>query len=106
MKQAVIHLQGKQYKVSEGDLINVNRLTFFENQNQIEAKEVNLFVDGQKVIVGNPHVNNAKAVLEVIDNHLGKKVISRTFHRRKRFTKTKGHRQQLTKLKVKSITIS
>lgn len=103
MKQAVIHLQGKQYKISEGDLINVDRLTLPENQNQIEVKEINLLADEQKVIVGDPHVSNAKAVLEVVDNLKSKKIISRTFHRRKRYTKTQGHRQQLTKLKVRSI---
>ena len=106
MKQAIIHLQGKNFKVSEGDSINIDRVNLSDEQKEIEVNEINLLTNDNKIEVGHPFLKNAKVVLEVSEDSLGKKVIARTFHRRKRYTKTKGHRQKQTKLIVKSIIIS
>lgn len=106
MKQAIIHLQGKFFKVSEGDSIKVDRIATVDGQKQIEVEQINLISNDNNSKIGKPYIENAKAVLEVIEESLGKKVIARTFHRRKRYTKTKGHRQKQTKLIVKSINFS
>ena len=106
MKQAIIHLQGKSFKVSEGDSIIVDRISLSNEQKEIEVNEINLVANDNNIEIGQPILKNAKVVLEISEDSLGKKVIARTFHRRKRYTKTKGHRQKQTKLIVKSIIIS
>lgn len=106
MKQAIIHLQGKNFKVSEGDSIIVDRVNLSDEQKEIEVEKINLVSNNHKIEIGQPFLKNAKAILEVVEESLGKKAVARTFHRRKRYTKTKGHRQKQTKLIVKSIIIS
>lgn len=106
MRQAIIHLQGKNFKVSEGDSIIVDRVSLSDERKEIEVKEINLMTNDNQIEIGQPFLKNVKVILEVSEDGLGKKVIARTFHRRKRYTKTKGHRQKQTKLIVKSIIIS
>lgn len=100
---AVIQTGGKQYKVTKGDTIIVERLTIPEKDKEITIKEVLLISDGKEVKVGKPLVKDANVVCEVIGDFKDKKVISYKYRRRKDSRWKKGHRQVLTKLKVKEI---
>jgi large subunit ribosomal protein L21 len=67
--------------------------------------EVLMFADGDKVQLGSPLLAGAAVTAEVVDQHKADKVIAYKFKRRKGYHRTVGHRRQLTRLKIKSISI-
>ena len=98
---AVIATGGKQYKVSEGDVIRVEKLG-------VEAGETYTFnqvllVSGDEMKIGAPFVENATVEVDVIDNIKSKKVIVYKYKRKTGYHKKKGHRQQLTAVKITKI---
>ena len=95
MSYAVIQTGGKQYRVAEGDLIEVEKL---------DIEEVLLISDGTKVSIGTPLLKGAAVTAEVVEQFKDEKVIAFKFKRRKGYHRTVGHRRQLTRLKIKSIT--
>ncbi|MFH0772236.1 MAG: 50S ribosomal protein L21 [Candidatus Omnitrophota bacterium] len=102
---AVIQTGGKQYKVSEGDEINVERLEMPEKDKEITIKEVLLVSDGKEIKIGKPLVVDAKVICEVVCDFKADKVISFKYRRRKSSMWKKGHRQLLTRLKIKEIKV-
>jgi large subunit ribosomal protein L21 len=98
---AIVKTGGKQYKVAEGDVLDVEKL------NAQPGDEVTLDVlmlnDGTKVTVEPAALEGAKITAKVIDQHRGDKVVVFKFHKRKRYHRTRGHRQSLTKIEVTSI---
>ncbi len=103
MAYAVIQTGGKQYRVAEGDEIEVEKLDV-EAGTTTEISDVLLVADGSTVTVGTPTVAGAKVSVEVVDQFKDDKVIAFKFRRRKGYHRTVGHRRQLTKLKIKSIS--
>jgi large subunit ribosomal protein L21 len=99
---AVIRTGGKQYRVSEGDRLRVERLTG-DVGSKIELSEV-LMIGGEKVAVGKPLVAGAKVTAEITAQDRGKKIIVFKFRRRKNYRKKRGHRQYFTELKITGIT--
>ena len=95
---AVIKTGGKQYKVSEGDLLKVEKLEG-EVGDTIELNEV-LMVGGEEVKIGTPLLPSAKVTARIMEQAKDKKI--RVFHskRRKGYRKTYGHRQPITRLKI------
>ena len=104
MAYAVIQTGGKQYRVAEGDEIEVEKLDV-EAGTKTEFSEVLLVANGSSVTIGEPLVAGAKVTAEVVDQFKDDKVIAFKFRRRKGYHRTVGHRRKLTKLKIKSITI-
>lgn len=102
---AVIMTGGKQYKVEKGATITVERLTHPEKDNEVTIKEVLMVHDGKEVKFGRPYLKDAKVVAEVISDFRGKKLMSYKYRRRKDSHWKKGHRQELTKLKIKEIKV-
>lgn len=98
---AIIKTGGKQYKVSEGDILKVEKLAA-EVNSEVELTEV-LFVAGEDIKVGKPFVEGAKVIAEVLDQGKGKKVINFKYKPKKASCRRKGHRQLFTELKIKSI---
>ena len=98
---AVIKTGGKQYKVSEGDLLKVEKL-IGEVGESIELNEV-LMVGGEEVKIGTPLLPSAKVTARIVEQGKDKKI--RVFHskRRKGYRKTYGHRQPITRLKITGI---
>jgi len=95
---AIIKTGGKQYKVSEGDIINVEKI---EKKDGAEIKFPALFIgDDKKVSVGNPEVKDEIVLAEVIEQTRGKKVVGIKHKPKKRQLKKFGHKQNLTKIKV------
>jgi len=103
MAYAVIQTGGKQYRVAEGDEIEVEKLDV-EAGSKTEFSEVLLFADGATVAIGTPLLDGAKVTAEVVDQFKDDKVIAFKFRRRKGYHRTVGHRRQLTKLKIESIS--
>ncbi len=96
--KAVFVTGGKQYYVSEGETIYVEKLNV-EPGNEITFDEV-LFVDGK---VGDPVVKGAKVICSVEKQGRKKKVVVFKYHPKKKYRKKQGHRQPYTKLVVKKI---
>lgn len=103
MPYAIIQTGGKQYRVAEGDLIDVEKLDVEAGK---DAKlDVLLFADGDKVQLGSPLLSGASVTAEVVEQTKDDKVVAFKFKRRKGYHRTVGHRRQLTRLKIKSISI-
>ncbi len=102
---AVMKTGGKQYKVQSGDTLTVEKLAADAGE-KVQFNEV-LMLGGDKVVVGAPLVDGAAVQAEVVDQIKGDKVIHFVRRRRKHSSKrTKGHRQQLTLLKITEILAS
>ncbi len=99
---AVIQTGGKQYKVSPGDVVRVEKLEA-KPGDTIELKDVYLVADGEKVSVGKPTLASAKVTAEVVGEVRGEKLLIFKHRRRKGYRNTNGHRQDFTTLKVKEI---
>ena len=99
---AIFKSGGKQYKVSPGDVIRIERLSE-EPGKELELTEV-LAVGGEKTFLGEPTVKNAKVVVVVTNQARFPKVIVFKKKRRQGYRKLKGHRQFYTEIFVKSIT--
>ena len=99
---AVIKTGGKQYRVQSGDLLRVEKLAA-DAGDTVQFNEI-LMLGGDKPVVGSPLVADAGVQAEVIDQIKGEKVIHFVKRRRKHGSqRTKGHRQQLTLLRVTDI---
>ncbi|WP_163850776.1 50S ribosomal protein L21 [Pseudooceanicola aestuarii] len=102
---AVMKTGGKQYKVQSGDLLRVEKLAADAGE-KIQFNEI-LMLGGDDTVLGSPFVEGAAVQAEVVDQVKGDKVINFVKRRRKHSSKrTKGHRQQLTLLKVTDILAS
>ncbi len=100
---AVIKTGGKQYKVQEGDILNVEKLNMDKDKKVTFDKVLLVEVEG-KTLIGTPFVENALVKAEVIENFKDKKVIIFKKKRRKQYRRTRGHRQELTRIKIEEIT--
>ncbi len=100
---AIIETGSKQYKVSVGDIIKVEKLPLEQGQSY-DLKNVLLIADGQNILTGSPYIENASVTSSVIGNGKEKKVIVYKFKSKKGFHKKKGHRQQFTQLKIENIS--
>ena len=99
---AVIQTGGKQYRVTPGDTIRVERLAG-DVGSLVELGDV-LAVSGEdKMVVGQPKVEGASVLGEIVAHDRGKKIIIFKSKRRKTYRKKQGHRQDLTTLRIKEI---
>ena len=99
---AVIKTGGKQYRVSEGSRLRVEKLSGDAGA-KLEFSEV-LMLGGEKLTVGKPFVSGAKVTAEIVTQALDKKVIVFKIRRRKRYRRRAGHRQPFTELKITGIS--
>lgn len=102
MKYAVIRTGGKQYRVSEGDLVKVEKLAGAVGDT-VTLADV-LFIGGNgEVKIGSPLVSNAKVTGEIVSQARAKKVMVFKKKRRKSYSRQQGHRQYQTTLKITAI---
>jgi len=99
---AVIRTGGKQYRVQEGDILEVEKLQKKEGQ-KVVFKEVLLIEDGDSILMGTPLVEKAQVKAEVVENFKDEKIIIFKKKRRKQYRRTGGHRQELTRVKIEQI---
>jgi len=100
--RAVIELQGKQYKIEEGDKIVVDSLDA-EPGDEISIDKVLLIEDDKGVKVGKPYIKGKSITGKVIEHTRGKKIVVFKMRRRKHFRKKTGHRQEQTVVQIESI---
>jgi large subunit ribosomal protein L21 len=102
---AIIEACGRQYKVQENDVV------FFEKLDSEEGKKITfdkviLVSDDKKVQVGNPYVKGVKVEGKVVSHGKGKKVLVFKYKAKKNERRTRGHRQEYTKVEITSIKAS
>ncbi|SES66168.1 LSU ribosomal protein L21P [Anaerobranca californiensis DSM 14826] len=99
---AIIKTGGKQYKVSEGDVIKVEKLD--ANIDEIvEINDVLAISNGTELTVGKPVVEGAKVQLKVLEHDKAKKIIVFKYKPKKNYRRKTGHRQPFTKVVVEKI---
>jgi large subunit ribosomal protein L21 len=101
---AIVEVGSKQYKVSVSDEIDVERLDKKEGET-ITLDRVLLFSDNTNVLVGKPYLKDVKVEAEVLKHYKARKVISYKYRRRKSSHWKKGHRQLLTRIRIKEIQL-
>ena len=102
MMYAIVEIGGEQHRVSEGDLIKVEKLDGEVGQ-RMEFNDVLLVAGQGKVAVGRPNIEQAKVMAEVVRHGKGKKIIVFTYRRRKDSKRKLGHRQLFTELRILQI---
>lgn len=100
---AVIQTGGKQYRVSEGDSLKVEKLPAEVGDN-LDLEQVLMVVDGDSVTLGKPYLEGGKVTATVEGHGRGEKVRIIKFRRRKHHLKRQGHRQWFTQLKITGIS--
>ena len=102
---AVVQTGGKQYRVSEGDVISVEKLNV-EEGSTISLNDVLVIGSEDGIQVGKPFIEGAAVEAKVLENGKGKKVVIFKYKAKKDYRKKQGHRQPYTKLEIKSIAAS
>lgn len=102
---AIIEVGARQYNVKKGDIIEVERQHGQEGK-EIALHKVLLTSKDKKVEVGQPYLKEVKVEAVVLKHFRGEKAISFKYRRRKSKNWTKGHRQELSRLKIKDIILS
>ncbi len=103
MKYAVISLSGKQYKVSEGDLVDFDKLPVKADETYM-FKDVLLFVDEGKRKIGTPTLTDVTVSGKVIGNKKGEKIRVSKFKSKVRYRRVMGFRPSLTTIQIEKIS--
>jgi large subunit ribosomal protein L21 len=99
---AIINSGGKQYKVTEGEILRVEKIDG-EIGGQVIFNNVLLFSDGENYQIGKPILDNVEVEGHIVEQGKDKKIIVFKYKRRKRYRRTQGHRQKYTAVKIDSI---
>jgi large subunit ribosomal protein L21 len=101
---AVVKTGGKEYRISQGDLIRVEKMEG-KVGDQVTMKDILMVSHEGQVQVGNPLLANAVITGEIVQQVRGKKVLVYKMKRRKNYRRTKGHRQTYTYIRVNDISL-
>ena len=101
--KATIQTQGKQYTVQEGDVLILNRYPETETGSKIEISEVLTLGEGDGFQLGAPFVEGAMVKATILENKRGRKVVIFKKKKRKGYNRRRGHRQELSVIKIDSI---
>ena len=101
---ALIKTGGKQFKVTEGQLLKVEKISA-EVGKLYSIDAVLSVIDGEKVSIGTPLVKGAVVITTVVSHGRGDKVKIFKMNRRKHYKKSQGHRQSFTEIKIDKITV-
>ncbi|MFW6113203.1 MAG: 50S ribosomal protein L21 [Thermodesulfobacteriota bacterium] len=101
---AIVQTGGKQYRVAPGDILRVERLPG-DRGDEVQLDQVLLVADGDSIQVGQPLVEGARVVGEILRQGQGKKIIVFKKKRRKKYRRKQGHRQLYTALQVREIIV-
>jgi large subunit ribosomal protein L21 len=99
---AVIQTGGKQYRVSQGDLITIEKVVGAAGD-RIEINSVLMVGDGEQVTVGQPQLERSRVIGTIVRQQRGPKILIYKHKRRKGYQKKQGHRQSQTLLRVVDI---
>ncbi len=99
---AVVEWGGKQYKVEEGSILDLEKVPVSEGDEMIFDK-VLMVSDGERIHVGSPYLPDVQVKVKVKEHKKGKKVIIFKYRRRHKYRLKKGHRQELSRVEVVGI---
>ncbi len=102
MAFAIIQTGGKQYKISAGQKIKIEKLNANEGENFI-FNEVLLLADGEDIKIGSPYVEGAKVEAKILKQGKSRKKIVFKYHSKTRYRKKKGHRQLYSEIQIEKI---
>ncbi len=102
--KATIKTQGQQFAVTEGDILIVNRYPNTEAGATVEITDVLSAGEGAAFKVGTPTLSGAKVTAKILENKRGDKVIVFKKKKRKGYERKRGHRQELSVIKIESIS--
>ena len=103
MSYAVIQTGGKQYKVSAGEIIKIEKLPASNPDTKVEFKEILAYGDDKNIELGEPTVNGAKVEAELLKNGKERTVLIFKKRRRKNSRRKNGHRQQFSLIRINKI---
>jgi len=101
---AVIMSGGKQYRVSEGDVVRVEKLDA-ESGTPVEFKDVLLVKTEEKTFIGQPRVEGASVTGTLESQEKDDKVLVFKYKKKKQYRRTRGHRQQLSEVRIERIKV-
>ena len=99
---AIVNTGGKQYKVSQGDILRVEKIPG-EIGSPVSFDKVLMFSDGENVNIGQPVLDNVAVKGHIMEQGKAKKIIVFKYKRRKRYRRKRGHRQPYTAIKIDNI---
>jgi large subunit ribosomal protein L21 len=102
MKYEVVKTGGKQYKISEGDIVEVERLAL-DGKKEVVFDDVLLYTADGVVTVGTPMLSNVEVKATVLGDIRGKKIRVAKYKAKVRYRRVTGHRQALTRIQISSI---
>ena len=102
MEYAVIRVAGKQYKVSKGDVLEVDKQDAKPNE-QVILDDVLLFASNGKTKIGSPKLSNVRVLAKILEQKKGKKIRVAKFKAKVRYRRVMGFRPQLTRLEIINI---
>ena len=105
MKYAICKIRGKQYKILEGEEVDIEKIKRKEGD-KLRIDEVLLLVDNDKILIGQPFVRGASVSYKIVSQIKGEKIRVAKFKAKSRYRRVKGHRQKLTRIKVLKISKS
>ena len=104
---AVIFTGGKQYKVSEGGLVSIEKLKTagveYKKGDKISFDKVLLVDDGKDTTIGTPYIKGAKVDAEIVEIGRARKILIIKYKQKSRYLRRNGHRQPFFKVKITSI---
>jgi len=103
MKYAIIESGSKQYMVSEGDIINIERIS--TKDKEYNFNKILMAVDGENIKIGKPTLSDVKVVGEILGEVKGDKIRVFKYRKTEQYRKTKGHTQNYTKVKITKIEV-
>ena len=99
---AIIQTGGKQYRVSEGDVVSIDKLTAAEGE-EVVFDQVLTVVSDSDIKIGKPVVEGAKVTAKVVEHGKGKKILVFKYKAKSNYRKRQGHRQPYTKVEISKI---
>ena len=99
---AIIQTGGKQYRVSEGDVVSIEKLTVAEGE-EVVFDQVLTVVSDSDIKIGKPVVEGAKVTAKVVEHGKGKKILVFKYKAKSNYRKRQGHRQPYTKVEISKI---
>ena len=98
---AVVKISGKQYKVGEGEILEVDKIQ--SQKDAVSFDEILLIKKEKGLVFGLPYIKGAKVKAKVLENFRAKKIKVVKFKSKSKYLRTRGHRQEKTKLQIEKI---
>jgi len=107
MEFAVIQTGGKQYKVSKGSVLSIEKLkttgTDYKKGDKVSFDKVLLVDDGQDTTIGTPYIKGAKVDAEIMEIGRARKILVVKYKQKSRYLRRNGHRQPFFRIKISLI---